>query len=156
MTHDHVHKLKDLTSQDSRFSCFWGLTRDFQVSHSGSYQKSSLSRLSLMIPCLILAVFNSLTNSCVLKKNEMPLKCSDENAQCRAWSKHTNQTKDSIFISVGNNSVLCSLPTMPVGETLPSQPIYFSLNIFLSIKAERTFLDEHYIMVRISSFLDKL
>lgn len=31
-----------------------------------------------------------------------------------------------------------------------------NLFIFLSNKAERTFLDEHYIMVRISSFLDKL
>lgn len=151
--HKCDHKLKDLTLRDSRFSCLFWLTRVFHVLLR--ILSSSLIRLSLMIPCLILVVFNSLTNSCVLKKDEILLKYSDWNVQCSTWTNCKQQKKGDIFISVGNNSVLCSLLIMPISANSPSQPIYFSLNVFLSIKPEGTFLDELYIAVQYQWFLNR-
>lgn len=57
-----------------------------------------------------------------------------------AQIKMPNATRESIvndkinsnsFSSVGNNSLLCRLPTMPAGAAPPSKPPYFSLSMFL-------------------------
>lgn len=121
-----------------RFSCFFLLAKVIHVplrilsNDNSSGLKSSLIRLLVMIPCSILAVFSSLTNPCVLKMKWL------SNAQI----KMPNATRESIvndkissnsFSSVGNNSLLCRLPTMPVGAAPTGKSPYFSLNMFLQV-----------------------